>query len=144
MLNLPKTHPLVYSELSSGNFVAQRQNNYGFCGVAMDQVIEQTANRDSKTKGGLKGFSRNPAAVHRWMLSHHLRAHICLSCEKLSGKSKEEYVKKDIYPSEIQKFEDMVKSVVNTITSMINPFTSREDILVNISSGTYATDAVKS
>ncbi|GBM17909.1 hypothetical protein AVEN_108996-1 [Araneus ventricosus] len=88
MLNLPKTHPLVYSELSAGNFVAQRQNNYGFCGIAMDQVIEQTANRDSKTKGGLKGFSRNPAAVHRWMLSHHLRAHICLACEQLSGKAK--------------------------------------------------------
>ncbi|GBM52172.1 hypothetical protein AVEN_97616-1 [Araneus ventricosus] len=50
----------------------------------MDQVIEQTANLDSNTKRGLKGFSRNPAAVHRWMLSHHLRAHICLSCEQLS------------------------------------------------------------
>jgi hypothetical protein len=61
MLNLPKTHPLAYNELSAGNFVAQRQNNYGFCGIAADQVIEQTANRDSKTKGGLKGLSRNPA-----------------------------------------------------------------------------------
>ena len=141
MLNLPKTHPLVYEELNSGNFVARRQNNYGFCGIAMDQVIEQTANRDSKTKGGLKGFSRNPAAVHRWMLSHHLRAQISLSCEQLSGKTKEEYSKKDIHPAEIQKFEKMVDNVVNTITSMINPFTWREDILVNISSGAYASDA---
>lgn len=63
MLNLPKTHPLAYNELNAANFVAQRQNSYGFSGIAMYQVIEQTANRDSKTKGGLKGFSRNPAKI---------------------------------------------------------------------------------
>lgn len=143
MLNLPLTHPDIYSELKSGNFVAQRQNSYGFCGIAMDQAIEQTANRDSKTKGGLKGFTRNPAAVHRWMLSHHLRAHISLACEQLSGKTAEEYVKKDTYPAEIQKLEEMVNDVVNTITSMINPFTWREDVLVNISSGTFASDQVQ-
>lgn len=52
MLNLEKTHPFVHERLCEGNFVAQRQNIYGFSGTAMDQVIEQTANRDSKTKGG--------------------------------------------------------------------------------------------
>lgn len=77
------------------------------------------------------------------MLSHHLRAHICLSCEQLSGKAKHDYTKKDIYPAEIQKSEGMVDNVVSTITSMINPFTWREDVLVNISSGAYASDLVQ-
>ena len=53
----------------SSNFAVQRQGNYGFSAVACDQTIEQTANHDSKTKGGLIEFSVNPATVHRWLLS---------------------------------------------------------------------------
>ena len=53
----------------SSNFAVQRQGNYVFSAVACDQTIKQTANRDSKTKGGLIGFSMNPATVHRWLLS---------------------------------------------------------------------------
>ncbi|GBM48411.1 hypothetical protein AVEN_128540-1 [Araneus ventricosus] len=45
--------------------------------------------------------------------------------------------------AEIQKFEDMVNIVVSTINSTINPFTSREDMLANISNGAYVTDAVQ-
>ena len=58
----------------SSNFAVQRQGNYGFSAVACDRTIEQTANRDSKTKGGLIGFSMNPVTVHRWLLSQSERA----------------------------------------------------------------------
>lgn len=54
----------ILPEISS-NFAVQRQNNHGFSAVACDKTIEQTANRDSKTKGGLIGFSMNPGTVHR-------------------------------------------------------------------------------
>ena len=33
------------------NRTVHRQNRYGFSGTACDQVIEQTCNRDNKTKG---------------------------------------------------------------------------------------------
>ena len=55
----------IYLQVQSGDFVAQRQQEYGFANTACDQVIEQTANRDSKTKVGLTGFSLNKDAVHR-------------------------------------------------------------------------------
>ena len=60
----------------STNFAIQRQSNHGFSAVACDQTIEQTANRVSKTKGGLIGFSMNRATVHRWLLSQSERATI--------------------------------------------------------------------
>ena len=50
------------SEVST-NFSVQCQNTYGFLAVACDQTIEQTANRGSKTKGGLIGFTMNRASV---------------------------------------------------------------------------------
>ncbi|XP_056090913.1 uncharacterized protein LOC130070521 [Rhinichthys klamathensis goyatoka] len=56
MVSLGYTHPNINHQLQSGDFVAQRQQTYGFAYTACDQVIEQTANRDSKTKGGLTGF----------------------------------------------------------------------------------------
>ena len=54
----------MHERLLDGDFVAQQQITYGFSGIALDQVIEQTANRDSKTKGGLRGTTRNRNAVH--------------------------------------------------------------------------------
>ena len=35
------------------NWTVQRQSEYGFSSVACDQTIEQTFNRESKTKGGV-------------------------------------------------------------------------------------------
>ena len=42
----------------------QRSEN-AFAQIACDQTIEQTANRDSKTKGGMTGFTttRDPRIV---------------------------------------------------------------------------------
>lgn len=65
MTNLEDTHPSAHQQLLSGDFVAQRHQKHGFAGTACDQVIEQIANRDSKTKGGISGFSLNKGAVHR-------------------------------------------------------------------------------
>ena len=69
----------------SRNFAVQRQSNHGFSAVACDQTIEQTANRDSKTKGGLIGFSMNRSTVHRWLLSQSERASITSKCKDMAG-----------------------------------------------------------
>ena len=63
----------IHKELSA-NFAVQRQGDHGFSAVAWDQTREQTANRDSKPKGGLIGFSMNRSSVHRWLLSQSERA----------------------------------------------------------------------
>ena len=45
------------AENVKNHWTVQRQKRYGFSSIACDQAIEQTANRDSKTKGGLIGFT---------------------------------------------------------------------------------------
>ncbi|KAG8187105.1 hypothetical protein JTE90_004851 [Oedothorax gibbosus] len=141
MLNLSSTHPSINNQLCSGDFVTIRQNI--FSGTAMDQTIEQTANRDSKTKGGLIGFTRNSGAVHRWMLSHHLRAQISISCEELANRTLHLDKKKDLSPSQIKMHDTSVNNVLATITSMINPFTCYDDDLLNISSGACASKDIQ-
>jgi hypothetical protein len=58
---------------------------HGFAQVECDITIEQTFNRDSKTKGGLTGFTQNKAAVHRWILSQPARAFITKECKSFNG-----------------------------------------------------------
>lgn len=45
------THPYVHQECLNGHFAVQRTEN-AFAQIACNQTFEQTANRDSKTKGG--------------------------------------------------------------------------------------------
>lgn len=49
MFNLPSSHPLVYSKFSEGQFVIQ-----GFSQVAYDMAIEQTFNRESNIRAGMR------------------------------------------------------------------------------------------
>lgn len=65
------------------SFAVQRQSKYGFSAVSCDQTIEQTINRDSKTKGGLVGFTLNRSAVHRWLLAQSERAAITNKCKDM-------------------------------------------------------------
>ena len=67
------------------NWTCQRQQKHGFSSSACDQVMEQTFNRDSKTKGGLTGFTLNKSAVQRWILAQSERGSITRQCYSLAG-----------------------------------------------------------
>ena len=73
----------------TGDFVVQRQDRYRFAQIACDMAIEQTCNRDSKTKGGMKGLTLRKGGVKRWLLSHHQRAAIMKKCKFMAGKDQE-------------------------------------------------------
>ena len=90
MKKLPQSHPDIYESFLDGNFSVQRQNQYGFARIACDMVIEQTVNRDSKAKGGMKGFTKNKGTVNRWLLSHHQCAAIARECRKMAGVNESE------------------------------------------------------
>ena len=64
MCDLQTTHPDIHEKFVSGEFCVQRQSSHGFAQVECDLTIEQTCNRDSKTKGGLTGFTQHKGAVH--------------------------------------------------------------------------------
>lgn len=140
ILNLSVTHPILHDELLNGGFSVQCQENYGFSAVSCDQAIEETANRDSKAKGGLVEITNKSGAVHRWMLSHHLRAQISIACEQLAGKGDRKNRKKDVENFQVLKDNESVNNIVDTVSSMINPFTCFEEGLLKISSGILAGD----
>ena len=62
MMSLKDRHPAAHEAFQAGDFVVQRSGN-AFSQVAVDQTIEQTINRDTKSKGGIIGFSLNKGAV---------------------------------------------------------------------------------
>ena len=66
MCNLERTHPITHKDFSvRGSWTVQRNDHHGFTSVACDQAIEQTVNRDAKSKGGIKGITMNRHAVLR-------------------------------------------------------------------------------
>ena len=96
---VPDTHPSVAEHLATGDFVVQQQNQYSFSQTLMDQTIEQTMNRDSKTTGGQIGFSNNANAVHQWILLFNQCAEISRSCTEMAGKAEGYHKKKDLSKS---------------------------------------------
>ena len=76
MTVLPESHPQAFRALQQGQFVVQRSHGGTFSQVPVDQTIEQTLNRDTKTKDGIIGISLNRGAVQRWILTAHDRAEV--------------------------------------------------------------------
>lgn len=144
MSNLEDTHLTAHQQLLSGDFVAQRHQQHGFAGTACDQVIEQTANRDSKTKGGISGFSLNKGAVHRWTLTQHERAAITHECKAMAGQCPVSHLHSELDSARTQRDHADVMNITATVQNMANPFDPSLDgeSLHQISSGQQAPDSV--
>lgn len=122
--------------------LVQRQSVHGFASIACDQAIEQTCNRDSKTKGGWTGLTQNRSAVYRWILSQHERAAIARQCEAMAGKSPDIRKRKDLDSTRIHADERAVTRIISTLDSMLNPFDTHQDGIVCLSSGTVAAEEI--
>ena len=85
MEHLEKSHPAAYRELKQGQFAVQRVQGRAFAQVPVDQAIEQSLNRDTKTRGGIIGFSLKPGAVHRWIITTRERSAVPRFCKELTG-----------------------------------------------------------
>ena len=125
------------------SFSVQRSRT-AFSNVAVDQSIKQTLNRDTKTKGGIVGFSRNPAAVKKWMVNDHHRADITRQVKNMAGMNEPTAaLHKECRKSHLLEKEKAVQTVMCTISSMQNPFAGDENgVMYNISSGRTAPDSV--
>ena len=135
MLNLEQQHPEVQSEFRCRSFSVQLSNYNTFGRIPVDQTIEETINKDSITAGGLKGFSRNAAAVQR----HFLAAGMTSTCLKqlriLTKVSPNGLSHADLTLSRIQHDERDVKKAVELLTSSwIDPFADDPQDLVSLSS----------
>ena len=69
ILTLETSHPEVYREFKKRNLSVQLSETNPFGRCEPDRVIETTINKDTRTPGGLIGFSTKTNAVDRWMIS---------------------------------------------------------------------------
>ncbi|XP_071817001.1 uncharacterized protein [Apostichopus japonicus] len=134
MMVLPNTYPSVSQQLHSGEFVVQRSRNNKFGQVACDMAIEQTFNKDTKSPGGIIGFSLKSGAVAKWILSSPERAATVAKCRELAGLNDSSvWHHKD--QSRLQRDEEDVLRVMDTVEGFANPFTEDCDQLMHLTAG---------
>ena len=144
MINLETTHPEAHAQLSSGAFAVQRSSTNGFGKIPVDQTIESTLNRATKTKGGIIGFSTNKCAVQRWMVTAHERAEIIEHARGMSGEANNSsIVHKEASSARMIRDEQDVRCTIETICQWNNPYVASPE-LICISTGiTAPTDVAK-
>ena len=70
MKHLPESHPEAHTKKLRGEFAVQGSCD-GLTQTTVDQTLEQTLNKETKSKGGIIGFSLNKGVVQRWVLTAH-------------------------------------------------------------------------
>ena len=71
MQALQHSRPSLHDKLADGEFCVQRSDSSAFGQIPVDQVIEQTFNHDTKTKGGIIGFRANLQPRYKDQGWHH-------------------------------------------------------------------------
>ena len=74
MMELKTAKPESYRHLQNGGFVVRQTSRHGFNAVSTDQALEQTINKDGKSKGGVIGLTKRKTAVTRWLTTRHIAA----------------------------------------------------------------------
>ena len=143
MTALPETHRDAHDEFLKDEFCVQCSAS-AFRQIPVDQPIEQTVNRDSKTKGGIICFSQKPGAVQKWIINAHQRAEISRNCLDMAGLGENtERLHKDCGKNRVKKDEASVQAVLETMRTGTNPFAAEDHVnLCNISSGVVVTDDI--
>ena len=127
--------------ISKGDMYVQRNALRGFSQVTVDQAIKQTMNRNSKTKGGIVGFSLRPGAVQLWITTAHSRSAIVDKCRDMAGLTNTSSVCKETTTAQMQRDERDVCDVKDTIAIPQNPFHSSESF--SLASGVVANESTQ-
>ena len=135
MLQLPDSHPQLYEEFLNGHHTVSRAKSKSkFNTVSTDMALEQSMNKDTKTKGGITGFSQKYSSVEKWTLTSHLRAAVHSNFKEMIDPTVNQI--KELTSSEIQKRN--VQSIINTVKEQFqSPFKlgTNKQHLSNIVSG---------
>jgi len=140
MQNLPQTHQEIHELFSNnrGSFTYQTNHHQSFSAIACDQAIEQTINRDSKSRGGLTGMTLQVSASQRWLASHSERAAIYRSLGRMLELEKSVHDEYECSETSWKADEDVRLNIKEAIKDRINPFNYKHSKLVSIVSGNEA------
>ena len=134
----------VLSSFKDGLFSVQRKLLKPFSKTAMDQVCEQTVNKDTKTRGGMVYFQKHESNCNNWLYSHLDKAEIVRNLLDITLTDLGEHSHAETTKTRIKLDEEAVLSVMETIESFYNPFVlfHEPNDLINITSGSIADSEV--
>ena len=125
---------IIYQEFVAEDFCVQL-SPHSFSRVETDKVIETTINWDTKTPGGLKGFSTKINTVNRWILNPTNRASMRRCFHKMLDHQKYKSNKhSDLYRSCIKRDTEDACNVVEHLSDTLQ--------YLCISNGLVATEEV--
>lgn len=141
LLALHDNCPTVHEEFMKGNFVLQK-SHHKFSSLAQDQVHEQL-NPMVKGDGGAIGLTENEAVLKRWMVAGPEVARLLTEYEdKHSAKQEPSDRHHEQIPSIQKKFFKNVKSVVEVMEEVGNPFSETSTDLYTLHTKAIIPDSV--
>ncbi|KAL8619632.1 hypothetical protein ACOMHN_019687 [Nucella lapillus] len=141
MTNLAASQPEIYKAFKDGNFSVQLTESNPFGRKPVDQTTEVTVNRDTQTVGGTTKFSLKPGAVSKYYLTAEYRSAFLTKLRNMVQHNRRGTDHPDLQKSRLQKDEELVTSVEETLANWANPFKCNTD-LMNIASGTVASKEI--
>ena len=115
MTHLQTDHPDTYAHFMNGGFSVQRGKWNTFGKLPVDQTIEETANKDTQTSGGTKGFSLKPGAVSKYYLTAEYRSTCLRKLREMIQIKSVDVSHSDLEPSRIKKDEIGVQSLTEML-----------------------------
>ena len=141
MLNLKSIHPNIYREFAAGHFTAQITHRK-FSSIALDQSHEQM-NKEIKGDGGSIGLFENRDSLNKWMVAGPQLAQVVKDFENNFLEEGVEVNHHEQGSKRQKEFLKHVSSLVDTYTTMGNPFIDTGPDLYTIDSKVVATEVVK-
>ena len=68
---MEKSAPQMFEHMKNSGFVVRHSEKVFNC-VPTDQALEQSINKDAKSKGGVIGYTLKKGALLRWLLTSHV------------------------------------------------------------------------
>ena len=134
MLDLKNRNVLAHNYLQEGGFTGS-STGLIHSNIPMDQTIETTINRFSKSTGGIQGKTEDEASCRKWVRLNHILCAVKEHMDKKIGKKKTINKHIELGARRMEKDESDVESIVNTINSWIPKLYSEDQPLINLSNG---------
>ena len=145
-ITVESEQPDAYKHLESGGFVVRRSSKQFKC-VSTDQALEQTVNREAKSRGGVIGFTLRKGALLRWLQTRHVTA---TYSEALKGmcntRSSTDETHAELGSSRLTRDASDVQTICDALNSDYqNPFDldTVPTALINIITGQVASQDVE-
>ena len=128
MAYLPVEHPGVHRNFMEGRLSMQLAGESPFGRILLDQTIEVTVNKDTKTTGIVKIFGLKTGAVNRFYLTAEYRCAFLDQLKSLVQAKRPQFHHDEMQSPRMPKHEKQVLAVEALIESWNNPFVGNQDL----------------